>query len=406
MESYSKMFQSVTEYIQSVEGIDPPPFHSQLSSQWWNTVYQDIEMMTDDPHEKNQAEEIIDCLESHYQLFLKYGKKHKEHNHKEQNHTEKEQSELDLKKKEIEAIRARPQVAQRTEEWYTESQTMISASEFWQLFTSDRSRAGYVLQKTGLQREQRDTRSMDISGDEIVKVSAQNRHTCLSMEMTALDWGVRFEPVAKQILEKHWSSKIEDVGRLYHPTLAKVAASPDGLIVEGPPEYYGRLVEIKCPVSREIGKGVPLKYWYQMQLQLEVSGLDACYYSEFNIQSLQPKKMTLEESDVKNPIEKGLLYLIQSEHLQEVKYIYGPLGNMEWIPDMEPTWEIVERVPWYLLGQHIEIVKRDKAWFTSILPLIHDFWVDVEKAKEGTFQVPEPKPKKKKVELCAIVDEA
>ena len=392
MESYSKMFQSVTEYIQSVESIDPPPFHSQLSSQWWNTVYQDIEMMTENPHEKNQTEEIIDCLESQYQLFLKYGK---------------EQKELDLKKKAIEAIRCRPQVAQRTEEWYTESQTMISASEFWQLFTSDRSRAGYVVQKTGLQREkERDTRSMDISGDEIVKVSAQNRHTCLSMEMTALDWGIRFEPVAKQILEKHWSSKIEDVGRLYHPTLAKVAASPDGLIVEGPPEYYGRLVEIKCPVSREIGKGVPLKYWYQMQLQLEVSGLDACYYSEFNIQSLQPKKMILSESDVKNPIEKGLVYLIQSEQHQDAQYIYGPLGDMKWVPTLEPTWDIVERIPWYLVGQHIEIVKRDKAWFDSILPLIHDFWVDVEKAKEGTFQVPEPKPKKKKVELCAIVDEA
>jgi hypothetical protein len=387
MDKYSNMFQSVTEYIQSVELAEPPPFHSQLSSQWWNTVYQDIEQITEDTNEKEQVEEIIDCLETQYSYFLKYGKLQKE---------------LETKRKAIEAIRSRPQVAQRTEEWYAESQTMISASEFWQLFTSDRSRAAYVLQKCGIQPKE--PKYLDISGDEMIKLQSQNRHTCLSMEMTALDWGIRFEPVAKQILEKHWSSKIDDVGRLYHPTISKLAASPDGLIVEGPPEYYGRLVEIKCPVSREIGKGIPLKYWYQVQLQLEVSEIDACYYSELNIQSLQPKKMTLDESELKKSIEKGVLYLIQSENLQDAKYVYGPLGEMDWVPILEPTWEILERIPWYLTSKHIEFIKRDKVWFHSIIPLLTDFWKDVEKAKEGNFQVPEPKPKKKKIELCAIVD--
>lgn len=389
MESYSKMFQSVTDYIQAVESVDPPPFHSQLQTQWWNSVFQDIEMTTEDSNEKSQMEEIIDSLETQYSYFTKYAKLQKE---------------LDTKKRNIEQIKSRPQVAQRTEEWYKESQNMISASEFWQLFTSDRSRAAYVLQKSGTQEKEKE-RWIDISGEESIKVSSsQNRHSCLSMEMTALDWGIRFEPVAKQILEKHWSSKIDDVGRLYHPTIKRLAASPDGLIVEGPPEYYGRLVEIKCPLSRAIGKEIPLKYWYQIQLQLEVSGIDACYYSELAIQSIHPKNMNLKESDIQNPIEKGVVYLIQSEQLQDAKYVYGPLGEMDWVPTLEPTWDLLERIPWYLTSKHIEFVKRDKAWFDSIVPLITDFWADVEKAKAGNFQAPEAKPKKKKVEVCAIVD--
>lgn len=392
MEGYSKMFQSVTDYIQAVESVDPPPFHGQLQTQWWNTVFQDIEMTTEDSNEKSQLEEIIDSLESQYSYFTKYAKLQKE---------------LESKRKTIEHIKARPQVAQRTEEWYKESQTMISASEFWQLFTSDRSRAAYVFQKSGIQEKEKEKekeRWIDISGEESIKISSQNRHSCLSMEMTALDWGIRFEPVAKQILEKHWSSKIDDVGRLYHPTIKRLAASPDGLIVEGPPEFYGRLVEIKCPLSRPIGKEIPLKYWYQVQLQLEVSGIDACYYSELCIQSIHPKRMTISEDEVKNCIEKGLVYIIQSEELQDAKYVYGPLGEMEWTPPLEPTWEVLERIPWYLTSKHIEFVKRDKAWFESIVPLITDFWSDVEKAKEGKFQAPEAKPKKKKVEVCAIID--
>ena len=46
-------------------------------------------------------------------------------------------------------------------------------------------------------------------------------------------------------------------------------ASPDGINIKADSPYYGRAVEIKNPVSREI-TGIPKKdYWIQMQIQME-----------------------------------------------------------------------------------------------------------------------------------------
>ena len=127
-----------------------------------------------------------------------------------------------------------------------------------------------------------------------------------------------------------------------------------------------------------------------------------CQYCEFNFKSFTAQKPATCEEPVA-PCEKGLIYIIQNEELLEMKYIYGPLGNMEWVPLQEQGWDIVERIPWYLEKYWIQPVVRDEAWFQSILPLIDQFWADVEKARRGEFQVPESSVKKKQT-VCAIVD--
>jgi hypothetical protein len=66
-------------------------------------------------------------------------------------------------------------------------------------------------------------------------------------------------------------------------------------------------------------------------------------------------------------------------------------------------WEIAEVVPWHLEKLWIQPVVRDQAWFESIVPLIEYFWQDVEKARAGTFQVPESSVKRKAA-FCAIID--
>jgi hypothetical protein len=86
-----------------------------------------------------------------------------------------------------------------------------------------------------------------------------------------------------------------------------------------------------------------------------------------------------------------------------MKYIYGPHGDMEWQPKLEEGWDIVEKIPWYLEKCWIQPVVRDEAWFQSVLPLIDEFWKDVEKARKGEFVLPESTVKKKPV-ACAIID--
>ena len=157
----------------------------------------------------------------------------------------------------------RKQVEQRTPEWYAQMSTIISASELGNLFASVRQRAKMVISKT-------------------VPYESRNQSLATtSSRMSAFDWGIRFEPVVKQIYEYKYGVNIKELGRLYHQTDKRCAASPDGLIYNCPKnEKTGRLIEIKCPVTRVIDGKIPKDYYSQMQMRLHVTGLTLCEYVE------------------------------------------------------------------------------------------------------------------------------
>jgi hypothetical protein len=378
MEAYTEMFKYVGSYLNTVEEVQPPPLHSQLGESWWGSTTKEWDMYLKDgdcsEEMVKKAREVLDCFQIGYTCLAKAANC-------------KEQDEIETK---IQELLLKPQSVQRTEEWYREMRQVLSASEFYQLFGPPRGRGQLVMSKVQLP-------------EAMEEQSASQRKCCLTMEMTPMDWGIRFEPVAKQFLEAKWKASIAEMGRLHHPSRKGLAASPDGLIQNSAQiELIGDLVEIKCPSSRPIGKLIPPSYWYQMQLQLEVTQRHVCQYCEFNFRSFTAQKPETCEPPAE-PCEKGLIYVLQNEELATMKYEYGPLGNMEWVPELMEGWEVVERIPWYLEKYWIQPVARDEAWFQSILPLIDHFWEDVEKARKGDFAVPESSVKKKAV-ICAIVD--
>lgn len=379
MDAYTEMFSHVGSYLNTVEEVQPPPLHSQLGESWWSNVMRDWQQVLKDVdisgEDIQKATEVLECFQVGYSHLMAAAMK------KEVDETETDAS--------MQALLQKPQSVQRTGDWYREMKEVLSASEFYQLFGSPRARGQLVLSK--------------VVSEEKETGGPSQRTCCLTVEMTPLDWGIRFEPVAKQILEDKWGAQIAEMGRVHHSTHKGLAASPDGLIVKAKDaEMLGDLVEIKCPSSREIGKQIPASYWYQMQLQLEVTQRHMCHYCEFNFKSYTAQKP--ETCEVPSTVvQKGMLVLIQNEELPAMKYLYGPLGEMEWTPQLEEGWEIVERIPWYLEKLWIQPVIRDEAWFESICPLIDLFWQDVEKARNGEFVAPESSVKKKPV-ICAIVD--
>jgi hypothetical protein len=380
METYQAMFQNVGIFLNTVEEVQPPPLHSQISEGWWSFVEQEWTQMLHAIHEeiqdseKKQTLEVLECFRIGYDCLSTFA----EHMEDEAVHEK------------IQTLLTKPQSTQRTDEWYNEMKDVVSASEFYQLFSSPRTRGQLVLSK------------LPQTGD---STPSSRRKACLTMEMSPFDWGIRFEPVAKLYLEYLWSAKILDLGRLRHPTLEKLAASPDGIITEvrdlSNAHLFGDLVEIKCPSSRRIGTSIPSAYWYQMQLQMEVTESPVCQYAEFTFRSFTAQSQTCDEP--KSCLQKGVLYLLENASRCELKYEYGPIGDMTWEPPPEEGWEILEKIPWYLEKIWIQPVIRDQAWFQSILPLLDIFWKDVELAKKGEFIVPESTVKKKPVQ-CAIVD--
>lgn len=145
-----------------------------------------------------------------------------------------------------------PKLEQRTPEWYATRQTLITASDFAQALGDGKfgTRDQLLKKKCGYEEE---------------KFNASS---------PPLKWGTMFEPVASVIYEQRNKMKLHEFGLLRHPTIDFFGASPDGV------NECGIMVEIKCPFRRKIDGTVPLQYFYQIQGQLDVCGLDECDYFE------------------------------------------------------------------------------------------------------------------------------
>jgi hypothetical protein len=272
----------------------------------------------------------------------------------------------------------RPQVPQRTQAWYEQGKQVLTASEFSKLLGTPRAVSQLVMSKVPSQSAQQ-----------------TNRLACMTCEMGPFDWGVRFEPVVKQILTEKWGAEIAESGRIMHPTDSHIAASPDGIIMAATdPARVGRLLEIKCPITRKIGEGVPFDYWCQMQVQMEVTGIDECEYVEVKLDSVQGTATDLSGET------HGRLWLVQNPETCELRYAYTETELEGWIR--------LETIPWRLNGMYAVTVVRDRAWFQDTAAARTKLWEDVEKAKRGEFKEVEGRPKPKvvvtKEPACMISD--
>jgi putative phage-type endonuclease len=289
----------------------------------------------------------------------------------------------------LDALIVRKQVEQRTPEWYAQMTKIISASELGSLFASPRTRAKLVMSKT-------------------VEYTPRFHPLAIPSDyMSAFDWGIRFEPVVKQIYEAKYGAKIKDLGRMIHPVDERCSASPDGLIYEciTTPDKKGRLIEIKCPVSRVIDGQVPKDYYAQMQMQLQVTGCKKCEYVEASFVS-KYNNTPLKEGPSQF---SGTIALIRYEEIkgdQEFYYVYGPINEHDWRPEIKDSEEIVELIPWRLFQWSEQTVLRNEDWWTALKPLVNKFWDDVAAAKRGEFEVPEstrPQKRARKDEDCMII---
>jgi len=287
---------------------------------------------------------------------------------------------------ELDALLGRTQLEQRTAAWYQQMSTVLSASELGHLFASPRQRAKLVLSKT--QPPEARYQSLAVPSD----------------HMSAFDWGIRFEPVVKQIYEHRYGVVIKELGRMLHPVDPRCSASPDGLIYHCPSQQRtGHLIEIKCPVTREIDGTVPKDYYAQMQMQLHVTGRTVCEYVEAVFSSAY-NQMVCKEGPALYDGWIAVVRYAEPVNGQDFYYVYSPIHPpSDWQPTLRAEEEMVERTPWRLYQWSEQSIQRNEAWWEGIRPIMDAFWVDVEKAKRGEFVLPDstraPKPPK---ERCLI----
>ena len=379
--AHHAMLSPVLDIVKSTETYMPNGNHSMFQKLWKEeaeaALHESLTVAESSEKEREQAEELLHLVSEALSIFTREASNLNWHH-----------LSLEQKQAKVKAIQEAPQIPQRSEEWYRHFGKVLTASEFSALFTNTKRRRDLVVSKT----------------NPIVDSANTYQHACPTEALSALGWGIRFEPVVKQLIEHRDKCKIFEPGRLHHPTNTHLAASPDGIIESSLyPEQVGRLVEIKCPYSRNIGGEIPSEYWIQMQIQMEVTDIDECEYVEVELVSKRAKQEA--PLDLSGTTYQGTVYLLKKQVKEgeafDYKYVYGDIDSQD-IPAFPEGYECVETIPWGLKRWHRKIVSRDRVWYESTKSWQEAFWRDVEAIKQGQ-DIAQPLPKKQ--DVCLITDD-
>ena len=297
-----------------------------------------------------------------------------------------------IKENKIIGLREIPQPVQRTPEWYQFRWNLITASNAWKAFESQSTINQLIYEKC------QPIKKLDDNGDEDVKLVNTN---------TSLHWGQKYEPLSVLIYEHKYNTKVEDFGCIQHPTYKFIGASPDGIIVNKNCDRYGRMLEIKNVVSRDIN-GIPKKeYWIQMQLQMEVCDLDECDFLETKF--TEYTDYSAYKDDITDKMKGVIIYF----HTKEGKpfYVYKPLTIVEevditkWEDDTlslyqseEYNYTYMKFIYWKLDVFSCVLVLRNKDWFKNNIPQLEKVWKIIEQERVSGYEHRAPVKKVKKEE--------
>ncbi|QIG59959.1 hypothetical protein [Dishui Lake phycodnavirus 4] len=151
--------------------------------------------------------------------------------------------------------------------------------------------------------------------------------------------GNKYEDEARVLYEQRHNEKVHEIGLYIHPSIKWLGGSPDGVTESG------KLVEIKCPLRRDIKDEVPIHYMGQIQLCMEILDLESCDFIQYKPEEINWPK---------------------------------------------PAEFVVTHVG------------RDREWFREQLPIMETFWNKVLWHREHGIEAPIKKtraPRKKKEEV-------
>lgn len=302
-------------------------------------------------------------------------------------------------KTKIDNIRAIPQPEQRTKEWYEFRHNLITASNLSKLFSTEAQLNSLIYEKCSPVKNTED----------------DNGYTFVNT-LSPLHWGQKYEPVSAMLYEKHFNTTVEDFGCIQHPHYSFIGASPDGINVDPDSERYGRMLEIKNIVNREIDGNPSKQYWIQMQIQLESCDLEYCDFLETRIKEFEKEEDFYESTKEKgvilhfverisigappptdSPSDENTGYQLAQQYSGKPNYVYMPLDipldkeSVEnWIETtrtkMRRSWSLYSPIYWYLDELSLVVVERNREWFKAAIPKIKETWDIVLNERETGYE--------------------
>ena len=270
------------------------------------------------------------------------------------------------------------QPEQRTNEWYRFRHDMISASSLWKVFGTPSQVNSLIFEKC---------KPFEETNNKFKFVNTNS----------PLHWGQKYEPITTMIYEHMFDTKIGEFGCIQHPTYEFIGASPDGINIDPSSPKYGRMLEIKNIVNREI-TGIPKQeYWIQTQIQMECCELPCCDFMETRIKEFNSE---LDFYDSNQYQYKGVLLQFIDETLQDSSpsYVYYPLNSslekdsiQEWISEQQDTMRkqqkvLLNSIYWYLDEFSCVLIQRNREWFQAVVPEIEEVWNTIAKERVDGFE--------------------
>ena len=272
--------------------------------------------------------------------------------------------------KNIEYLKNVKQPEQRSDEWYLFRSSTLTASNIYKIFTSISNQNQLIIEKC---------EPININKYKVNNLNGP------------LHWGQKYEPISIMYYELINNTKVEEFGCIPHREYPFIAASPDGIVCDKNSELFGRMLEIKNPFTRII-TGIPKhEYWIQMQLQMEVCGLNECDFLETKIEEYIDYEEFLSDKVTEY---KGII--LQYMRGDSPIYLYAPINITDFDSEEYASWfnsekekvdnslvdendmsDIIEfnrYIYWKITHVSCVLVLRNRFWFDNVLPYIEKFW--------------------------------
>lgn len=395
MEIVESTVEDMYEYIEdNPNAICEPDFHESLTEyiqDLLNVYFENLYFDRNDEYFKDEIKSIIDnAFEMFYNMYPRRSYL---------NTLVLQKPDTRVIQERIKKLKNKDQPAQRTAEWYMYRHNLITASNAYKVFENETSRNQLIYEKCVVPF----IPSAETENTESPPPSQVNVNS-------ALHWGQKYEPISVMVYEHLYKTKVGDFGCIQHDTYRFIGASPDGINIEPSSPIYGRMLEIKNPVSREID-GVPKKeYWVQMQQQMEVCDLDECDFLETKFIEYVNEDEFNKDGEFAESADgnmKGIIMYFSNKYGNPV-YKYKPLNidNQEdflvWeeqqMDENEDTMTWIKNIYWKLDQISCVLVQRNQKWFHDNVGAMKELWEIVEKERQTGFSHREPKKRVKKAD--------
>lgn len=299
-------------------------------------------------------------------------------------------------KQQLQYLNELPQPEQKTPEWYKMRHDLITASSINKIFASQSQLNSLIYEKCK-------------PYDDNSNAYKNNWHASGSLQ-----WGILYEPVSIMVYEYMNNTRVSDFGCIIHDKHKYIGASPDGINTDPNSYLYGRMIEVKNIVNRDI-TGIPKDdYWVQMQIQMETCNLEECDFIETRFKEYETSDEFFNDTTSK---QRGIILCFIEKDIPNSPPTYvNSKINMDLSKQSVEDWiegeitlrsgkfHLYQKRFWFLHEYSCVLVQRNRLWFNAAAPFIKETWDTILKEREEGYE--HRASKKKSLGQCVFVSNA